>query len=114
MKVAPVSADLLIKLAIGVAAAGAAWYAWSKLRGAAGEALGAVADSAGQVFDAVIEGTNPVNPGNLVNSTVTKIGSAVVSDTGPGRNADGSWTLGGSIYDMTHADAVTGKWWWQR
>lgn len=114
MKVAPVSADLLIKLAIGAAAVGAAWYAWTKLRGAAGEAFGAVADTVGEVADAVAVGVNPINPENFINRGVSAAGGAIItSPTAPGKNADGSWTLGGAIYDMTHADAVTGKYWWQ-
>lgn len=41
MKVAPVSADLLIKLALGAVAVGVAVYAFKKVTGALGDAAGA-------------------------------------------------------------------------
>lgn len=48
---------------------------------------------------------NPTDPGNLANSLVNYAGSAW--NTAPdaaGKNADGSWSLGGWIYDKTHSD----------
>lgn len=51
MKIAPVSADLLIKLALGVAALGAAWYVISKGRAA----LASITDLPGKAWDSVVE-----------------------------------------------------------
>ena len=109
MKIAPVSGDMDIKLALVAAAAGALYFAFRKVSNVAGGVYDSVTEIAGDVVEAV----NPADPDNLVNRGVTAIGSAVVSPTGPGRNADGSWTLGGSLYDITHKDPVTGKWFWQ-
>lgn len=109
MKIAPVSGDMLLKLALVAAAAGVAYFAFRKVSNVANNVYDTVTEAAGEVVTAV----NPADRDNLVNRGVTAIGSAVVSPTGPGRNADGSWTLGGSIYDMTHKDPVTGKWFWQ-
>jgi hypothetical protein len=104
MKVAPVSADLLIRLALVAAGLGLAYYAWRKASGvvedAFSTALDAASTAAGNVADAIIVGTNPVNPDNWANRAATAIGDTLVSDTGPGRNADGSWTLGGAAFDL--------------
>lgn len=43
---------------------------------------------------------NPASSNNIVNQGVNAIGQAL--DLEAGRNADGSWTLGGAIYDWTH------------
>ena len=110
MHVQPVSGDMLIKLALGAAVAGALYLVWRK----ASDLGTDVATAAVEVADAVATGINPVNPQNIVNRGVTAAGGAVfTSPTAPGKNADGSWSLGGAIYDATHADSVTGKWWWQ-
>ena len=110
MKFAPVSADLLVKLALLAAGVGLAVYLVRRATGAVSEGIGKALTSASDlvtdVADSVIVGTNPVNPANYANRAVTAIGSAVVSDTGPGRNADGSFTVGGWLYDITHADPV--------
>lgn len=106
MKIAPPSADLLLKLALVAAGIGLAVYVYRRTVGAASAAAGAIAAQAEQVYDAVIVGVNPANPDNWVNQAVTAAGSAVLSDTAPGRNADGSWTVGGWLYDVTHADPV--------
>lgn len=114
MKVAPVSADLLIKLALGAAVVGAVYLVWRKASTAAGDLFDSVATTAGEVADQVIVAVNPADSGNLINRGVTAVGSAVITDpAGPGKNADGSWTLGGWFYDVMHGDQVgmmtTGK-----
>lgn len=110
MRVQPVSGDMLIKLGLVVAAAGAVYLVWRKAANLGGDVI----EAASEVADAVVVGINPTNHENIVNRGVSAVGGAVfTSPTAPGKNADGSWTLGGSIYDLTHADAVTGKWWWQ-
>lgn len=61
------------------------------------KAGGAAADAAAQVADAV----NPLNHDNIFASTVNKVGGAIVTDpNGPGKNADGSWSLGGWLFDV--------------
>lgn len=50
---------------------------------------------------------NPANPDNVVNSTVSSWGGAVFTQPDdPGKNADGSWTLGGWLYDVLNADTA--------
>lgn len=102
MKVSPVSADLLVKLALIAAAIGLAVYVVRRSTSAVSDAVGTVFDAAAGVADSIIVGVNPTNPDNWVNQGVTSIGGAIVSDTGPGKNADGSWTVGGWLYDVTH------------
>ena len=55
---------------------------------------------AGQGAAAVADAVNPLNPGNLAYSGVNAVGGALAGDNG--RNADGSWTFGGWLYDVTH------------
>lgn len=109
MKTLPISGDLLVKIGLGL---GAAWAVYS-LTQKAGEAIGTKFDAVGEVLGDVAEFVNPASPQNAVNQGVSALGNAVVSDDGPGRNADGSWTLGGWLYDVLHGDQVgmmtTGK-----
>ena len=106
MKFAPVSADLLIKLALVAAGIGLAVYLVRRTTGAVSGAVDHALASAGEVVDSVIVGVNPNDPGNWVNRGVSAAGSSIVSQTGPGRNADGSWTVGGWLYDITHGDPL--------
>lgn len=88
IKVAPVSADLLIKIGLGVIAFGGIamliYTAKSKLSNMAGVAANEL---------------NPASPNNVIYHTVN---DTFGSSTGPGANADGSWSLGGWFYDVTH------------
>lgn len=109
MKTAPVSGDMLLQLALLAAGVGLVWYLYRQTAGklssaadAVSETVGDLVDAAGEVADAVIVGVNPSDPGNWVNQGVGAVGSALVSDTGPGRNADGSWTVGGWLYDLAN------------
>jgi hypothetical protein len=95
MKISGQSQAVLIKFAAVAAAILGAVYLLKKAGGIAGETIGAIAD-------ATVTAVNPANPENIVNRGVSAVGSAIVSDTGPGRNADGSWTLGGWLYDVSH------------
>ena len=111
MKIGPVSGDLVVKLALLAGGAALAYLAWRKLtQGArdAGQAVAELAASAGEVVDSVIVGVNPANPENWANRGVTAAGSYIVSPEGPGRNADGSWTLGGAIFDLLNPGWATG------
>lgn len=88
MKVAPISADLLIKIGVGVLLLGGAamliYTAKSKASNLLGQAANAV---------------NPISPDNVVYHTVNE---TFGDSTGAGANADGSWSLGGWLYDVTH------------
>jgi len=87
MTVAPVSADLLIKLALVAAGVGVLWYAYSKVSGVTVKA-------ARQVADAAAVGLNPANQDNIVNRGVSSVGSAI--------SGNANWNLGSWIYDVTH------------
>ena len=85
-----ISGDMAVKLAIGAAVLGGVAYAIYKLKGAIES--GAV---------------NPADPNNIANRGVNAIGGALVTDPqGPGKNADGSWSLGGWIFDVLHPGTV--------
>lgn len=54
------------------------------------------------------QAVNPLNHDNVFAKGVNAVGGAIVSEpAGAGKNADGSWTFGGWIYDVTHPDAFT-------
>lgn len=55
------------------------------------------------------EAYNPASVDNVVYGGANAVGGALVSDTGPGRNADGSWSLGAFVYDVFHDDPVNPK-----
>lgn len=77
MKVAPVSGDLAVKLALGIALGVLVWYGWRRAAGAVAELPGqlwqSVTDAAADAADAVHAGildtrqaiadSNPANPG---------------------------------------------------
>jgi hypothetical protein len=92
MKIAPVSGDMAVKLAVGLVAFAGVAYLVFKAR--------QTADAAAQMLSTTF---NPASPDNVIYQTVN---TAFASDTGPGANADGSWTLGGWIYDVTHPGQV--------
>lgn len=98
-----------VAVGVGVMVGGFLLYRASQ---AAGAAAGAVVDAVGDAAQAV----NPLNPDNVFTEAVNTAGGAVMSLGGSnvaGMNADGSWTLGGYLYDMTHRDAITGNYaWW--
>lgn len=57
---------------------------------------------------------NPLSSENAAYASVSAVGGALVTEPdGPGKNADGSWSLGGWVYDVLHGDKVgmmtTGK-----
>lgn len=85
MKVGAVSGDLVVKLALGLAVAGALWYVYRKASGALPGALDYI---------------NPMSDQNAAYQGTNAVLDSLVSDDGPGRNADGSITLGGWLYDI--------------
>lgn len=66
----------------------------------ASSAIGAVGSAAASVGNAI----NPLNNDNVFASAINSVGGAVA--TSNGYNADGSWTLGGWLYDTTHPATV--------
>jgi len=98
MKIAPVSADLLIKLAM-VAGVGLLGLYLVKQIGRAGAGL---ANTAASAVDAVGTGLNVTSDQNYAYRATNALGAGLVSADGLGRNADGSWSLGGWLYDVTH------------
>lgn len=52
---------------------------------------------------AVGSAINPVNRDNVFAAGVNAVGGVLVTEPdGAGKNADGSWTFGGWLYDVTH------------
>ena len=98
MKIAPISADLLIKLSLAVAVAAGLFYAYKKATGAAGAAVDAVTEKAAEVADAVIVSVNPANPGNIINRGVSAAGSAITGQA--------SWSLGAAAWEFFNPGAV--------
>lgn len=71
----------------------------------AGKIAASVSDAVGTAAQAV----NPVNHDNVFATSVNSVGRVLVADeTGPGMNADGTWSLGAWVYDVTHPPANTG------
>ena len=50
---------------------------------------------------------DPTNPDNIAAAGINKVGGVLVTDPqGPGKNADGSWTLGGWWFDITNPETA--------
>lgn len=100
MKIAPVSGDLIVKLAIVGAAVAAVWFVVRRASNAGGQLVDAIGSTVSNAVDAV----NPTNPENVAYHTANVIGGELAGDNpdAPGRNADGSWSLGAWLYDVTH------------
>lgn len=94
MKVAPVSADLLIKLALGAVAVGLVVYGYRKVSAAAGS----VGTSIAAVAEDAVNAINPASDQNLAYRGVNAIGSAVTGDN--------SFSLGSWLYDKFNADPL--------
>lgn len=99
IKVGAVSGDLLIKLALGAAVVGVAVYGLRKVSTWAAPGLGAV----GEVLST---GLNPASDQNYAYQGTNAVLDTVVSNDGPGRNADGSITLGGWLFDIFNPDTA--------
>lgn len=92
MRVAPVSGDLLVKVGVGVAVLGLAAYVLHRAKKALGETLPYI---------------NPIDRDNVAYTGVNAVGGALVTDpSGPGKNADGSFSWGAWAYDVLHGDQV--------
>lgn len=95
MKVAPVSADLLIKLALLAGGVLVAAYVVRKASTAASDAAGAAWDATSQ---AVRDGAWAVTPWNQENVFYEGINNAIWPD--------GSESLGTWLYNLTHSDPL--------
>lgn len=96
MKIEPISADLLLKLALIAGGLGLAWYAIKQARQAATDTLKGAGQAVGAVADAAAVGFNPTNGQNYINRAVSSVGAAA---TGSSNFSLGSW-----LYDLTHKD----------
>ena len=94
MKLAPVSADLLIKIGLGLAAIGAVVWASRQVAGSASGAISRAWDTATAAGWAL----SPTNNNNVIAATANNAVSAIT-----GREE----TLGGWLYTATHPDPVT-------
>lgn len=93
--------SVLLLAAVG----GAAFVAWRTYKAGAGVVSG-IASGVTDAAQTVGTWINPVSDQNLAYRGVNAVGGALVGASGNGVNADGSWTLGGWLYDITHADPL--------
>lgn len=71
----------------------------------AGLVLWRVGKAAPQAIKDAANAVNPLNPDNVFAGGVNAVGGAIVTDpAGPGKNADGGWSLGAWLYDVTSGD----------
>lgn len=104
---APVSGDMMVKLALAAAAVGLVYFGYRKLSGVAGAAGDALAAAGETAINVVSTTLNPASTENAIYKGTNAIGGSLVTDpAGPGKNADGSWSLGGWFYDVTHPEVV--------
>lgn len=89
-----------ITIVLGLVAVGTVYLVGRRALDAAGK----TAASVGAAVEYGVQQITPWNHDNVFAASVNKVGGAVVSNTagaaGPGMNADGSWTLGGAIFDV--------------
>lgn len=98
MKIAPVTGDMLVKLGLGVALLGGVAMLVYTIKSQASAAAGAASEFAEQAAQAV----NPSSRDNFVYSGFNGVAATVMPKTGPGYSADGSWSLGAYLYDISH------------
>lgn len=103
MKVAPVSGDLLVKLGLGLAVAGAAWYAIGKLRDSLPKLPdftkipAALWNSTTAAVATALPYVNPADARNVANATANAGVSAAT-----GRDE----TVGGLLWSWTNPDPM--------
>lgn len=59
-----------------------------------------------QLFQTIGDAVDPTNPDNIAYAGINKVGTVLTSPDGAGRNADGTFTFGGWVYDITHPQTV--------
>lgn len=68
---------------------------------------GAIVGAAAGAAQDIAWAATPWNPENVFYGSVNAVGGALVTDpAGPGKNADGSWTLGGWVHDVLNPDTA--------
>jgi hypothetical protein len=107
MKVSPVSADLLIKLGLGIAVLGLGYWAVKKVTGIGG----AVLDSVTETATGLVTGNNTFTENARTDAyrgegILGTLGAATDNATGGVFSRFGEW-LGGKAYDLTHSDQPT-------
>lgn len=95
MKVGAISGDLLVKISLGVVLLGGAAFVLWQLK-----------NKISTGSETLVGALNPVNPGNIVAGGVNAVGGAIAAPGGAGTNADGSWTLGGWLFDVFNPDTA--------
>jgi hypothetical protein len=100
MKVAPVSADLLIKLTLGAAAVGLVLYGLKRAANAASAPFGAITDVLYNTADAVGQAWNngTINPASTNNAVYAGLNGSIWPD--------GSETLGTWLYGAINPDPL--------
>ena len=94
MKIGSISGDMAVKLGIGLVVVVGAVYLVRK-------AAAKLTEAGNFVAEEVVPLVNPADSRNVAYHTVNTVGAAIVtSPDGPGKNADGSWTFGGFLYDI--------------
>jgi hypothetical protein len=104
MKLQPLSADLVVKVALGVVVIGAAWWAVRQVREGVSGALDGAAEWADNLASTTL---NPASRENAVYSGINRVGGALANDpAGAGMNADGSWSMGAWLHDKLNPDTA--------
>lgn len=98
MKIAPVSADLLIKITLIAAAVAGAWYVAHKATSALSNATSAVWEPLSNAVVNTAGYVSPWNPENIFNSSVNKVVQTFSSTPGQ--------TLGGVVYDVVNPNPL--------
>lgn len=94
MKLQPVSADLVIKLALGLALVGAVVYLAKKVSGAAGAAVDGATAAAGAAYDYAADTLYAVSPLNNENVIYQTANVGVSKVTGNTTDTLGTWWYG--------------------
>lgn len=99
MKVAPVSADLLIKLTLIAAAVAGIWYAGKKATEAVSSAWAPLSNAVVSLGEFAPYVT-PWSPQNVAYQSANSLGGYLSGDP------SGNWNLGGYVYEVLHREPV--------
>lgn len=98
-----------VKSVLLLGAVGAAGYVAWRAYGAGAGALGSVGRAVGEAAGTVGGWVNPAADTNLAYRGVNAVGGALAGPTGAGVNADGSWSLGGWLFDTFNPDTAAAR-----
>lgn len=100
MKITAITGDTALKVGLGLVGLFLVYRAYQGAKQAAADAAASIYDAGSYVVDKL----DPTSPNNVAYQTVNTgfggLSSAIGGATAPGMNADGSWTLGGWLYDV--------------